>query len=293
MIYTLENDQISVKVKQLGAELCSYFDKENSREIIWNANAKFWGRHAPILFPIIGKVENNTYTINKKPYNLTQHGFARDQDYKIISQTNSTLILGLESTKETLENYPFEFKLQVEISIHQKEVKVLYRVINPSNSSIYFCIGAHPAFNVPFDNTSTFTDYELTLEKEENSDRLLLTPEGFRTGTNLVNWLQGSTIKLTEELFTDDALIFDDLKSRFLTINSVKSNQSVKVSWNNYPHMGIWKQLNNAPFICVEPWNGMADQVGLGNDFKEKKGIINLTAKATFECSYSIENIIS
>jgi galactose mutarotase-like enzyme len=93
-------------------------------------------------------------------------------------------------------------------------------------------------------------------------------------------------------LFKDDALIFDDLKSSYVTITSKSTNQSIKVCWNNYPHLGIWKPLNKAPFLCIEPWNGMADELDLKNDFKDKFGVINLDPNESFKCSYTIENSI-
>jgi len=292
MIYHLENNFISIKIKQLGAELCSYYDKETNREIVWQADPKFWKRHAPILFPIIGKVEHNKYKLGKNEFELGQHGFARDQEFRIIKQTKSTITLAFSNTSKTKNVFPFSFKLEIEYCLKGKELKVLYRVQNPSDEKIYFCIGAHPGFNCPFDSNSNFSDYKLTFEKEEKSDRILLSPDGFRTGERAESWLKGYTIQLTEELFKDDALIFDDLKSSYLNIESGKTNEKIKIGWNNYPHIGIWKPLNNAPFLCIEPWNGMADQANLGNDFKDKFGVVKLDSNQSFECFYSVENII-
>ena len=290
MIYSLENNLISVKIKQVGAELCSYFDKTTNREIMWQADPNHWKRHAPILFPIVGKVENNNYQLETETYELSQHGFARDQTFKLVQETEHELILEISSSVETLKVYPFEFQLQVKFTLADKELKVSYMVKNTSNQPIYFCLGAHPGFNCPFDEVSNFEDYQLTFEKEEASDRLLLTPQGFRSGERANSWLTGNKIQLEETLFNEDALIFDDLKSNYLKIESPKTNESLKVGWMNYPHMGIWKPLNNAPFICIEPWNGMAVQANLGNDFKEKFGIVKLEEQKYFECAYTIEN---
>lgn len=292
MIYSLENEKISVKIKETGAELCSYFDKETQREIIWQADPNHWKRHAPILFPIVGKVENNEYKLGDSKFQLSQHGFARDQAFELVKQGNNSITLQINSSEELFKVYPFKFKLQVEISISEKVLKVLYRVLNEGDEKIFFCLGAHPGFNVPFDNSSELSDYKLSFEILENSDRLLLSPAGFRTGKREQNWLKGDRINLTEELFIDDALIFDDLKSSFMTIDSDKTNEKVQVGWNKYPHMGIWKPLNNAPFLCIEPWNGMADQEKTDNDFKDKYGIVNLESNNSFECFYTVENIV-
>ncbi len=292
MIYTLENNLVSVKVKSLGAELCSYYDKEENREIMWQADPNHWKRHAPILFPIVGKVENNTYKLDNKEFNLSQHGFARDQEFELLNKSENQVSLEISQTDETLKVYPFEFKLQVNLTLSGKELKVTYRVVNPTSKEIYFCLGAHPGFNCPFNLSSSFEDYILEFELDEKSDRLLLTPEGFRSGKRSKEWLNAKSINLTESLFNDDALIFDDLKSSYLKIKSNKTSSSLKVSWNNFPHMGIWKPLNYAPFICIEPWNGMADQADIGNDFKDKFGVIKLASHSNFECSYSIENLL-
>ena len=292
MVYALENEHISIKIKQLGAELCSYFDKETKREVIWQADPIFWKRHAPILFPIIGKVNNNKYRIGKDAFNIGQHGFARDQEYKIISESEHSIRLGISSTKKTRSIFPFDFKLEIEFSLKEKELKVLYHVQNTSDNQIYFCLGAHPGFNCPFDENSKFSEYKLKFEKKEKSDRILLSTNGFRTGDRAKSWLTGDTIQLSEELFKDDALIFDDLKSSFLIIESESVKESIKIVWNNYPHIGIWKPLNNAPFVCIEPWNGMADQASLDTDFKDKFGVVTLHPNESFECYYSIENRI-
>ena len=291
MIHQLENEYISVKINQLGAELCSYFNKQTEREIIWQGDPKFWKRHAPTLFPIVGKVENNTYRLGQDQFSLSQHGFARDQDFKVLHHSNLSITFQLTNNNQTKDIYPFEFVLEIQFSIQDKELKVLYRVFNPSVENIYFCLGAHPGFNCPFEKHTSFHDYQLKFEKSESSDRILLTPSGFRTGEREEKWLYGDTLSLSEELFREDALIFDDLKSTSLSIESPKSNERIIVTWNNFPHMGIWKPLNNAPFICIEPWNGMADQAELDNDFKEKYGVISLAPQKSFECAYTIENV--
>jgi len=293
MLYCLENEFIAVKIKGTGAELCSYYDKQKQREIIWQADPSHWKRHAPILFPIVGKVNKNKIRLENETFTLNQHGFVRDEEFNIVEQSNSSITLINNSSKTTKEIFPFEYTLKVMFSLLEKELKVIYTVENNSLQKMYFCIGAHPGFNCPFDKVSSFSDYELEFEKTECSDRLLLNDDGFRTGKRAKEWLCSNTIKLNEELFNQDALIFDDLKSTYLTIGSKKKNlnEKIKIGWFNYPHMGIWKPLNNAPFICIEPWNGMADEANLNQDFKNKYGVIHLESRNYFECFYTIENI--
>lgn len=292
-MHTIENDFIKVGILEQGGQLCSYIDKQNNREIIWTGNPEFWGRHSPILFPLVGKINNGAYKIDKSTYKLSAHGFARDKKFKLVSKENDSILLELHPDDETKIGFPFEFVLQVELTLQKKTLKTAYKVINPSNEDIFFCLGAHPGFNIPTKDGLNYNDYQLTFEQEEKSDRLLLTPDGFRTGERDKKWLTGNVIPLSEELFKDDALIFDDLKSNSLLIESNKGGDKVKVGWNNYPDMGIWKSYNHSPFVCIEPWNGMADEKDLDNDFKNKKGIVKLAAHSTFECDFTIENIIN
>lgn len=291
MVYTIENSEISVKVNALGAELSSYYDKTLSKEVIWQADPNYWKRHAPILFPIVGKVENNNYHLGNKKYSLTQHGFARDSNFTLVSQNESVLKLKIISSPNTKIVYPFDFELLVTYTLTGKELQVKYTVTNTNcDKAMHFCIGAHPGFNCPFSEGELFENYHLIFEKDEKSDRILLTQQGYRSGEKASNWLTGNVLNLSHALFIDDALIFDDLKSRHLYIASHLHDEKIKVGWENYPDMGIWSPNNNAPFLCIEPWNGMADQAGLNNDFSDKKGIVELAPERDFSCAYTIES---
>ena len=245
-----------------------------------------------MLFPLVGKIENGEFRLGEKTYNLSAHGFARDKKFQLVHKKVDAITLELSADDETRKGYPYEFSLQVILTLEKKQLKVTYKIINPESDYIFFCIGAHPGIKIPTKEGLKYDDYKITFEKEEKSDRLLLTPEGLRSGKVEKEWLNGDTINLKEELFKDDALIFDDLKSKYLHIESDKGGDKVKVGWWNYPDMGIWKSYNNSPFICIEPWNGMADQSGLFNDFKDKKGVVKLQGNSEFECAFTIENII-
>ena len=292
MIYSLENEFVTIQINDLGAELCSYFDKESQREIIWQADPDHWKRNAPILFPIIGKVFNNSYRFENINYQLSQHGFARDNVFSVIKKSKTSIKFKISSSLKTKPVFPFDFVLIVQFSIIDKELKVLYNIENTSSKKIYFSLGAHPGFNCPFDEKSVFSDYNLKFEKKECSDRILLNKEGFRTGKRAYKWLVGNSISLHEKLFAEDALIFDNLKSEFLFIESEKAAEKVKIGWNNYPHMGIWNPNKNSPLVCIEPWNGMADEVDSNIDFSQKYGVISLNKGHNFECFYTVENII-
>ena len=175
MITILENEIIRVEISAQGAELKSIFNKKFQLEYLWQGNASVWPRKAPVLFPIVGKLKDNTYTFNAKEYSLPQHGFARDQVFSLISSTKSLVVYRLHHNDESLNNFPFEFELDIIYSIEDSTLKVEYNIKNPSaKSDLYYSIGAHPGFNCPLVHGEIFEDYYLEFEKPEKLNRILL-----------------------------------------------------------------------------------------------------------------------
>lgn len=285
---TLENDFAIVKIKYSGAELCSFYDKINQREIIWDANPNYWKRHAPALFPTVGKLKNNEYFVGEKSFSLPQHGFARDMVFTLEKSDSNSCRFFLKSSDETLEKYPFQFKFITEYILEGKKLDIIYRVQNIDSKPILFSLGAHPAFFCPFIEGEKIDDYQLILECIESSSILLLSENGLISDNKMEFFTNDNTISLSEELFKNDALIFDDLKSKNLIFKSTKNPMELKVSWKNFPHLGIWKPLN-APFLCIEPWQGMADKENSTGKLEDKFGIITLPVNEEFNASYSVE----
>jgi galactose mutarotase-like enzyme len=280
-VITLSNSQISVEIKTLGAELCSIKNKLN-REFMWEGNPNFWGKHSPILFPIVGTLKNNTFYHNNTKYTLTRHGFARDMDFELIEKTEDSATFSIQSNSETLLNYPFEFELQMQYTLINTTVELDYKVVNKDNSEIPFSIGAHPAFALP----SNFENYSLDFEKVEPLEYTLLENdlvsqqiEKIHTDTNRV--------PLTYELFKRDALIFKKLQSNSLSIIE-KGKPILKVHFEDFPSLGIWTKVG-APFICIEPWFGYSDTTESNGNIFEKEGVIVLEANDTFQAKFSIE----
>ena len=147
-IITLSNDVISAQINTLGAELCS-LKNANNRESIWEGNPTYWGKHSPVLFPIVGTLKNNTYNHNNKEYQLTRHGFARDMEFELVDKTESTATFSIQSNSATLANYPFQFEQQIQYTLVHTTLEIAYTVINKDSTEIPFSIGAHPAFALP------------------------------------------------------------------------------------------------------------------------------------------------
>ena len=152
MSWTIENDKVKATINTKGGELASLILKETEVEYIWQADPEFWGRHAPVLFPIVGKLIDNTYTYEGKSYTMGQHGFARDKEFFLIEQTESLIKVGLKSDDSTREVYPFDFELILSFELNEDNLICGYNVKNTSEDVMYFGIGGHPAFNIPLDN---------------------------------------------------------------------------------------------------------------------------------------------
>ncbi|CUL33589.1 TPA: aldose 1-epimerase family protein [Listeria monocytogenes] len=284
----LENELLLVEMKTAGAELTRIFRKDTGLEYLWNADSKFWGRHSPVLFPTVGRLVEDTYLVDGKPYHLGQHGFARDRDFKVMEQTENSVRFELDSDEDSLAIYPYKFKLSIIYTIEKDSVAVSYEVENRDDKRIYFSIGAHPAFNLPLTEGTTFEDYYLDFGTEENLETLCL--EGpYRSGAiEKVTSEPARYLPLSYDLFKNDALIFEALKQKEVTIKSDKTPHFVKVSFPEFPFVGIWTAKAGTPFLCIEPWYGIADGAGESVELRDKAGIEHLEPEAVFASEYTI-----
>ncbi|EKG2416850.1 aldose 1-epimerase family protein [Listeria monocytogenes] len=284
----LENEVLLVEMKTAGAELTRIFHKDTGLEYLWNADSKFWGRHSPVLFPTVGRLVDDTYLVDGKQYHLGQHGFARDRDFQVIEQTENTVRFELDADEDSLAIYPYKFKLSIVYTIEKNTVAVSYEVENTDNKRIYFSIGAHPAFHLPLTDGMTFEDYYLDFGTEENLETLCL--EGpYRSGEikKIVDE-PARYLPLSYDLFKNDALIFEALKQKEMTIKSEKTPHYVKVSFPEFPFVGVWTAKAGTPFLCIEPWYGIADGAGESVELRDKAGIEHLEPEAVFASEYEI-----
>ena len=280
-IISLSNDVISAQINTLGAELCSLKNTEN-KDFIWEGDPAYWGKHSPVLFPIVGTLKNNTYTHNNKEYILTRHGFARDMEFELVDQTANTATFSIQSNSTTLASYPFQFELQIQYTLFHSTLEIAYKVINKDNSAIPFSIGAHPAFALP----GNFENYSLEFEKVEPLEYTLLENDLVSTQTETIA-TNSNFVPLTHKLFERDALIFKKLQSKSLTIIE-KEIPRLKVHFEDFPNLGIWTKVG-APFLCIEPWFGYSDTIESNGNLFEKEGIIVLKSTDTFQTKFCIE----
>lgn len=278
---TISNSTLTASVKHAGAELFSLKDNQN-QEYIWEGNPDFWGKHSPVLFPIVGTLKNNAYSINGKEYELPRHGFARDMEFQLIDKTENSAVFSLQSNSETLKKYPFDFELQLIYTLNETTLDIAYKVINKSETKIPFSIGAHPAIALP----ENFENYSFQFEKEEDLKYSLLENDLISNKTESLQTIE-NLVPLNYKLFENDALVFKTLESKSLTILE-NSKPYIKVDFEDFPSLGIWTK-NQAPFVCIEPWFGYSDTAENSGNLFEKEGILILDAKETFNSKFSIQ----
>lgn len=277
---TLFNSNITAKINHNGAELYSL--ESNNKEYIWEGNPVFWGKHSPVLFPIVGTLKENTYTYNSISYQLSRHGFARDTTFKLIEKKDDLAVFSIESNEDTKKVYPFEFELQLIYSLENNHLNISYKVINKGMGQLPFSIGAHPAIAL----SGKFENYSIQFEKEEPLVYNLLENDLISNAVKTLPTLD-NRVALDYSLFENDALIFKNLKSNYLTIfkNQIPM---VRMHYKDFPHLGIWTKMN-APFLCIEPWFGYSDSNESIGTILEKEGIQILESKTTFNAQFSIE----
>jgi len=265
----------------MGAELFSLKNNQNT-EYIWEGNPAFWGKHSPILFPIVGTLKNNTYNYNQKQFQLSRHGFAREMEFELVEKSEESATFSLISTLETKKVYPFDFELQICYSLDENKLNIDYKVINKSETTLPFAIGAHPAFALP----GNFEEYSLEFKQAETLKYYLLA-EGLISNNSNEIQLDNKKLGLNYQWFEKDALVFKTLESKSITI--LKNEKSIlKVNFNDFPNLGIWT-VQNAPFLCIEPWFGYSDTLNEYDDFLKKEGIQLLRKNETFKSNYSVE----
>ena len=294
-IFTLENDELLVQVERHGAQLSRIYDKRADRELLWNADPAVWNRHAPILFPFVGKCYEGSYYLNGQEYQMTPHGFARDMDFEPVLCDSDECWYRLTDTDETYAVYPFHFQIEIGHRLTGRTVEVMWRVENRDSGEILFMMGGHPAFKVPegkniYDYTFVF-NHEGKKQGENQQSLHYLSPDQDGYEENALSGvleLKNGQTPLTKGFF-DRALtyIFDEeqLSSAGLLVDGVPY---VTLTFDGFPFLGVWTMEKTHPFVCLEPWYGVCASKGFKGDLAERRGIQKLEAKGVWERHYSI-----
>lgn len=284
---TIENDFLRASFLTKGAEWRSLVEKVHGREFLWQADPQFWGKSAPVLFPIVGSLKNGAYEYQGQIYHLPRHGFARDKEFRVKEQEAWRVVFVLDSDEETKRAFPFDCSLEIEYRLWKRVLHTSYRVTNQGSGEMLFSIGAHPAFNLPFFGEGRFADGFLDFEMKEPLERWMLNADGLLSGETRPLPNAGRSLVTTRQLFAEDAVVLKKLKSSRITLRQRDSGSALSMEFPGFPYFGIWT-APEAPFVCLEPWCGVADSVDASGKLEEKEGINRLTAGGTFTRSFAV-----
>lgn len=279
---TISNSDFEATINHKGAELISLKKLKSNKEYIWEGDPNYWGKHSPILFPIVGTLKNNSFCYKNSIYKLDRHGFARDFVFDLINHNENQVVFSLNSSELTLDKYPFLFELRITYTLQNSKLVIGYQVINKDTTTIPFSIGGHPAFAL----TNNFEEYSLQFESDENLICYQLENDLLSEKTKQIELLKNS-LPLSYSLFENDALIFKQLKSTQIQILENKI-PILNFKFKDFPFFGIWTKIN-APFICLEPWAGYSDVFNATGNILEKEGIQTLDSNSSKEFNFSIE----
>ncbi|HTR30614.1 MAG TPA: aldose 1-epimerase family protein [Puia sp.] len=286
-MFTIENQEIRATIHPKGAELQSLFHKYHDLEYMWGGDPAFWGKHSPLLFPIVGTLKGNTYYYGGKAYSLPRHGFARDREFAVESQRADTITFQLESDEKTLSVFPFPFELRVGYRLVSNKLSVTYQVRNPAETPLYFSVGGHPAFRVPLIPGTDYSDYYLEFDGIEDTPRWPISKDGLIEKKPQPLLEDTAVLPLRKELFAKDALVLKNPISNGATLRSSHTDRSLRMDFPYFPFLGLWA-APNADFICIEPWCGIADPVDSDQQLENKEGINELAGGGIFHRNWTV-----
>jgi galactose mutarotase-like enzyme len=282
----LENENLRAVIATKGAELQSLINKQNNLEYMWNGAAA-WPKHSPVLFPIVGGLKNDTYYFKDKAYKLPRHGFARDKTFTAEKISDTEAVFTVTEDEQTLQVYPFVFTLQLRYSLNEGAISCTYEVYNKGKEDLLFSVGAHPAFAVPLTDDTMYDDYYLKFNATETLQRWKL-KDGLVSSATEVLPVENNTLLLHASLFYEDAVVLKNMQSNSITLGCHKHRHGLHFTFNDFPFFGIWA-AKDAPFVCLEPWCGIADGVNFNQQLRDKEGINVLAAKENWQRTWSVE----
>lgn len=278
MIFTIQDAKASASIDSLGAQLISYQDAEG-QEYIWQRDPKYWANCSPILFPAVGRVRNGKTLINGTWYEMPLHGFVKTTEFELISQTPTQVVLSMSDSETTRKMYPFAFCLEVSYSLADGVLTMECKVKNTDSRELPFFIGTHPGFVCPLKDGEKFEDYVLEFEKTETCGYRAF--DGANNQFDMTGYKpfpgDGIQIPLTYDLLMNDAIWFDKPVSRAVSIKNPSTGKGVSVAYPDYDTVAFWTAAEKqAPYICVEPWNGSAACSDEDNEFIHKNHLQTL-----------------
>jgi len=270
----IATDAMSAEISLLGAEMRALRD-EAGRDLLSDGPPEYWTGRAPLLFPIVGAVNDDTIHVDGRAYPMAKHGFARKSMFTLIDHQPASAVFRLEASGATRAVYPFEFRLEIGFAIEGDALHTNVTIENPGNEALPASFGFHPAFRWPLPWGGAREDHRLVFAEDEPSpirridlETGLVLPEPQPTP------VAGDTLRVRDDLFVEDAVIFDQLRSRSVRFG-VPGGRTLEVSFPDLPLLGVWTKPG-APFLCIEPWQGLADPVGFSAGFREEPYVLEV-----------------
>jgi galactose mutarotase-like enzyme len=284
-LVSIKSEALSAEIDPLGSQLHALRDYEE-RDLLWDGDPAFWTGRAPILFPIVGMLVNGRYRLGETIYPMQKHGFARRSLFEVVEQTPSAATFRLRASEATLKSYPFQFELDITFAIEGATLSLTALVKNGGDETMPASFGFHPALRWPLPYGKPRADHRLCFEKDEPEPIRRIDHEGVVVPEIYPTPVRGCNLTLRDDLFEDDAVIFDRLKSPRLSYGASDGPQ-IEVAFPDTPYLGVWTKPG-APYICIEPWHGIADPQGFHGDFRDKPGVFEVAPGEAHTATMSI-----
>lgn len=287
---TIQNDQFRAIINEVGAELTHLVDRTTDRDLIWNND--LWPKHAPVLFPAIGRSNDDAYLINGQRHEMPQHGFVSGLRFDVKDQAVDHVTLSTKGNAETQQYYPFKYELDITFTVVADGLHLSFTVDNQDTQDLSYSLGSHPAFNVPFEDGETFDDYELVLDPKPAKlaqFEIVKTPNPYRSGKQLPVAQTDGVIALNYQMFDAGLIILDDSALKSITLRSKKNAHTIKLDLTDFDYVTLWtKEGAKAPFLCLEPFNGLPDVSGDLRELATKEANHHLAAGQQETMQYTI-----
>jgi len=290
MLHTIENEDLICVIESNGAEIRSLKNKANGQEYIWQINPSIWGSSSPVLFPAIGKIKENKIRFQGKDYSMPKHGIIRNNEQLIFTQlTKNKCAFTLENSVETEQKYPYKFSFIVSYFLMDNRLIMKYDIINKDSGPIHFACGGHTAYACPLNEKTKLSDYVVEFPNQLNLQASTLGASGLLSDNERPINCEDKTLQLSDNLFDDDALIFEDIPCNWVRLRKKEEQNGIIVKFTGYPHLALWSKPG-ADYLCIEPWLGLPDKETESIDINDKSTLKAIEPNQTF--SIEIETVI-
>lgn len=290
MLHTIENSNLICTIESNGAEIRSLINKATGENYIWQINQSVWGSSSPVLFPAIGKIKADKVVYNSNEYSMPKHGIIRNNNTLEFKQlSDSKCAFTLVSSEETLKQYPYQFSFTVEYTLIGHRLGMTYKIENRDTVPMHFNCGGHTAYACPLDKNTKLSDYVIEFPEEQHLKASTLGDSGLLSNRKREIVKHKKTLPLSETIFNEDALIFENIDFDWVRLRKKNSNKGVVVKFSGYPHLAFWSKPG-ADYVCIEPWLGLPDHEEESIDITQKSTYKTIKPNGKF--CISIETVI-